>query len=153
MPFDLSYVVRPFVTPNAHGQIIIPSTPRGSHERATLTWGGGAFQLPERKEVSDGVEFNVVCCQEALSEKSRISQRERVYQNDDQSSDSWVDVERPTSVRLQKKSQNSCGDDWGQTEGTAQAVNPALDQYGNAMSSGVVAKGDTCSVGWTFVNE
>jgi hypothetical protein len=151
MPFDaLEYVVRPWTTPNAHGQIIIPSAPKSSPERASLTWGGGTFDLPQRTEVSDGVTFEVICCQEELSEKSRTSETKRITQQDNE--DNWVDVERPTAVKLKKKHRNSCGDDWGQTSKAEQAISPQLDQYGEAISSGVVSVGDTCAVGWTFDN-
>jgi hypothetical protein len=153
MPFDaLEYVVRPYTTPNAHGSIIIPSTPRGSHEKATLTWGGGAFELPERKEVSDGVSFEVICCQEALSEDTR--EVDEVTVTDPTGGESYVIVQRPKTLQLKKKGTNTCADDeWGQTHAAPQAINPALDEYGDTITSGVVTTGDTCAVKWNFNNQ
>jgi hypothetical protein len=104
MPLDaLEYVVRPYTTPDAHGRIIIPSSPRGTREKATLTWGGGALTPPARKEVSDGVNFEVVCCKENLKENSRKSDKKRIFQNGDESSANWVDVATPDSLRLKKR--------------------------------------------------
>jgi hypothetical protein len=153
MPFDsLEYVVRPYTTPNAHGQIIIPSTPRGTHARATLTWDG-QMTIPTRTEVSDGVNFEVVCCQESLSEVSRKSKPERIYQNGDVNSSNWADIERPTSLRLKKKENNTCGDDWDQISGVAQEVNSVLAEWEADMNSGTTARPKNCSTSWQFKNE
>jgi hypothetical protein len=151
MPFDaaLEYLVRPYTTPNAHGQIIIPSAPRGSHERATLTWSGAA-EVPSPVESSDGVNFEVVCCQEGLNELSRESEIERITQQTNP--DNWVDVARAASLKLKKKGTNSCGDDWNQISWVAQEISSDLAIYDANLHSGTAARPENCSVGWKFKN-
>jgi hypothetical protein len=150
MPFDsLEYVVRPYVTPNAHGQIIIPSAPRGSHERATLTWSGAA-EVPAPQEISDGVNFEVVCCQEGLNESSRENTIERIAQQTNP--DNWVDVARAASLKLKKKESNKCGDDWSQISWVAQEIDAELAVYSADIHSGTASGTQNCSVGWTFKN-
>jgi hypothetical protein len=157
MPDSLEYVVRPFTTPNAHGQIIIPATPRGSRERATLTWGAtSAITIPEPVEVegdAEGVNFEVVCCKEQLNELDRESDQERVFQNGDVGSSNWVDVLRPRSVRLKKKEKNSClGTSLIETSDVTQQVNDVLGMYESAFNSGTTKKPSNCSVSWGFKN-
>jgi hypothetical protein len=156
MPFDaLEYVVRPYTTPNAHGSIIIPSTPRGTRERATLTWGkDSAITIPTPVEVSDGVNFDVVCCKEALNELDRESDPERVYQNGDVNSFNWVDVLRPKSLRLKKKEKNSCfGPGLSETSDVAQQINDTNSQWEYALNSGTASTQTNCSVSWGFKNK
>jgi hypothetical protein len=150
MPFDaLEYIVRPYQTPDALGRIIIPSAPRGSPERATITWGGPA-DMPQRTEVSDGVNFEVVCCQEDLTESSRESNDVQIPIQEDAN---YVTVSRPTSLKLKKKELNKCGDNWDQISGVAQEVNAALEEFSDAIHSGTVSKSSkNCSVGWKFKN-
>jgi len=45
----LEYSVRPFQSPGAHGRGVIASTPHGTRDRATLTWGGKGDALPPVK--------------------------------------------------------------------------------------------------------
>jgi hypothetical protein len=151
----LEYVVRPYQTPNAHGSIIIPSTPRGSRERATLTWGKDAsITMPTPVEVNEGVNFEVVCCQENLNELDRESDTERVYQNGDQTSFNWVDVLRPKSLRLKKKEKNNCfGPTLSETSDVAQQVNDVLGEFEGALNSGATKTSTTCSVSWGFKNQ
>jgi hypothetical protein len=155
MPLDaLEYVVRPYTTPNAHGSIIIPSTPRGTQERATLTWGkDSAITVPTPKEVSDGVNFEVVCCQEQLNELDRKSDQKRVFQRGDEDSENWVDVERPKSLRLKKKEKNKCfGPGLTDTSDVAQQINAVNADFEYALNSGVTSTHMRCSVNWTFKN-
>lgn len=154
MPLDsLEYVVRPYQTRAANGAVIIPSTPSGSRERATLTWGAKAT-MPARKE-AEGIAFEVVCCQEGLEENSRKSETKRIYGGDGSEENNWVDVERPMSLKLKKKGKNGCGDDWDQISGVAQEVDAALAQFAGDIHSGTasVGGGENCSVGWKFKNE
>jgi hypothetical protein len=156
MPFDaLEYVVRPYTTPNAHGSIIIPSTPRGTRERATLTWGkDSAITTPTPVEVSDAVNFEVVCCKEGLNELDRKSDSERVYQNGDVNSSNWVDLERPKKMRLKKKEKNSCfGPGLSETSDVAQSINESNAMWEYALNSGVTRTHTNCSVSWAFKNE
>jgi hypothetical protein len=151
MPLDaIEYVVRPYQTRNPLGQTIIPATPSGSRERATITWGAKA-SMPLRNEAA-GMAFEVVCCQENLNEQSRESETKRITQADN--SNNYVDVQRPMSVKLQKKDKNKCGDDWDQFSGVGQEISSALTEFSNDVLSGTAATPQTsCSVGWKFQND
>jgi hypothetical protein len=154
MPDGLEYIVRPFTTPGPHGTTIIPSTPSGSRERATLTWGAAA-DMPARSEIA-GVNFEVVCCKESLSENDRKTEKIRVFQTleDGTISDTnWIDYERPISMRLKKAEENKCGDDWDQISGVAQSINTSLDQFSDDIHSGTVSKSaGNCATSWSFKN-
>jgi hypothetical protein len=107
MPDGLEYLVRPYQTPNAQGAIIIPSTPAGTRERATLTWGAAAT-MPQHTTTSDSVSVN--CCNEQQNELDRVSETVTVpVTTDDPSVNGILFVARPTQLRLKKKSndQNS----------------------------------------------
>src|SRR4029077_17165672 len=97
---SLEYVVRPYQSPNSHGGVIIPSTPTGTRKRATLTWGASTT-MP----IPDG-GMHVESWSENLKETKRTSKKIRVFQNDDQSSSNWVDVERPETLNLSKHDKN-----------------------------------------------
>jgi hypothetical protein len=148
MPLDsLEYAVRPYVAPNAQGAVIIPSTPRGSREKATLKWGASATIPP----VETGVNFNVVCCKDNLTEKDRKTEKIRVYQGGDEKSPNYIDYERPLSMNLTKKESNTCGDNWDQISGVAAAVDASLDAFSAEIHSGTAATPDkNCGQGWHF---
>jgi hypothetical protein len=147
---SLEYVVRPYQTPSAHGAIIIPSTPTGTRERATLTWGAEAT-MPEREE-PDGIGFQLVCCTETLNENSRETETKRIEQEGNP--DNWVDVDRPTKLKLKKKDANKCGDVWDQISGVEQQVNSVLSMFNDAIHSGTAGKKDkNCNVSWNFKNQ
>lgn len=149
---SLEYVVRPYQTPNAHGQIIIPSTPSSSRERATLTWGAKAT-MPS---VGQGISFEVVCCKENLDEQKRTTSRQRVYQNNDSTSPNWVDWDRAETVNLNKKEQNSCGDDWDQISGAAAEIDATLAQYAAGFApwgGSASSTGKKCDTVWKLKND
>ena len=75
----LEYIVRPFQAPNAHGTIIIPSTPTPSTETAILTWGGEAT-LPEVQFIETG--FNTRKGREDFDEKNRDAEVVRITGED-----------------------------------------------------------------------
>jgi hypothetical protein len=148
VPFDaLEYAVRPFTTPNAQGTVIIPSTPRGSRQKATLKWGVPVTIPP----VQTGVNFNVVCCKDNLTEKDRKVEPLRVYQGGDQKSPNYIDWERPLSMNLDKKESNTCGDNWEDISWVAQEVSADLAAFSDAIHSGTAATPDkNCGQGWKF---
>lgn len=151
MPDAIEYIVRPYVTPDSYGNIIIPSTPRGSRDRATLTWGQPGNVAPAKTE-TDGVNFEVICCQEALQENTRTSKTKRIFQNGDEDSENWVDVERPQTLKLKKKEHNKCGDDWDAFSGVGQEISSALAEFAANISS-LVTRDKNCAVSWAFVND
>jgi hypothetical protein len=100
----LEYVVRPFQSPGAHGSIVIPSTPSGSRERATLQWSADAT-LPAT--AFSGVDFH--CCKEDGAELKRDTETVRIYGNDPEN---WIDVARSNKLYMNKQTDKSgCFDD------------------------------------------
>jgi hypothetical protein len=152
MPDSLEYVVRPWQTPNAHGSIIIPSTPRGSRERATLSWGHDAsITMPTPVEVNEGVNFETVCCTENLNETHRETEDIQIY--DSSGGTTYITVERPKSLRLKKKDKNNCfGPGLSETSDVAQGINASNAMWEAALNSGTTKTHTTCSVGWNFTN-
>jgi hypothetical protein len=153
MPPDaLEYVVRPYTTPDVHGSIIIPSTPRGSRERATLTWGSGSpASVPTPVEVTESVSFELVCCKENLSEQSRETEDVQIF--DSSGGSTYITVERPKSIRLKKKDKNNCNSPlWSHTSDVEQSMNEVNAEWDAALHSGTinVGGGKNCSVAWQF---
>lgn len=120
----LEYIVRPFQAPNAHGTIIIPSTPTPSTETAILTWGGEAT-LPEVKFIELG--FNTKKNREDFVEQNRDAETVRIMgQSPDDDSPSYIDVARSNKLYLDKHtSQDMNASDAGQTSYVAPGVIPA----------------------------
>ena len=143
---QLEYVVRPYQSPDSHGAIIIPSTPSGSRQRATITWSA-----KEAKAVNTGI--SVQCCNEALSELSRKSDKMRIFQNDDETSDNWVDVERPRSLKLNKKEQDNCADDWAQISSVAAGIQEELADFADDIGPAPELPGGGCGTTWNFKNQ
>jgi hypothetical protein len=147
MPDALEYVVRPYTAPSPHGGTVIPSTPRGSRQKATLTWG-----VPTTMPEVSGMNFNVVCCKDTLTEQNRESDTVRVYQNNDKNSPNWTDWERPNTLNLDKKESNTCGDNWDDISGVAQQVNADLAQWDSLMQQ-VTGAPTNCGQSWHFKNQ
>ena len=147
MPLDaLEYVVRPFTSTDAHGAIIIPSAPKGSREKATLTWGQ-PISVPE---IQTGINFNVVCCKDALNEHERTTESVRVYQDGDENSPNYIDYDRPLTMNLEKKESNTCGDNLDDISMVAQEVHADIAMWENIMNSGTTARPKNCGQSWKF---
>jgi hypothetical protein len=102
MPDGLEYLVRPYQTPNAQGGIIIPATPVGTRERATLTWGAAATMPPQATK-SD--TLSMTCCNEEHNELSRYSEMVVVpVTTNDPTVTGSAQIARPTELHLKKKS-------------------------------------------------
>lgn len=110
----LEYIVRPFQAPNAHGTIIISSTPTESTETAVLTWGGEAT-LPAVTFIETG--FNTKKNREDFDEKKRDSDTVRIMgQDPEDDSPSYIDVQRSNKLYLDKNtSPDMNASDAGQT--------------------------------------
>src|SRR4029077_7131771 len=140
---SLEYIVRPYQSPNSHGGIIIPSTPTGTRTRATLTWGASTtMPIPD-------AGINVECCSEKLKETKRTSKKIRVFQNDNESSPNWVDVERPETLNLSKHDKNDCISDWDQVSELAADIRAELDQDAIDFGSPTVPETGGCGVTWS----
>jgi len=110
----LEYIVRPFQAPNAHGTIIIPSTPTPSTETAILTWGGEAT-LPEVQFIETG--FNTRKGREDFDEKNRDAEVVRITgQSPDDDSPSYIDVRRSNKLYLDKTTEELLASDAGQID-------------------------------------
>ena len=127
---SLEYVVRPYTSPNVHGQIIIPSSPGSTRGRATITWGAKATNIP----VVDP-SITVTCCNQNTVEHDRESTRHRIYQNDDKTSPNWVDVDRPLKLHMKKREKNSCdAAGWDDVSGVAAAIDETLGEWDEFFS-------------------
>jgi hypothetical protein len=148
MPDALEYAVRPYQSPDAHGAIIIPSTPTGSREKATLTWGAKAT-MPE----VSGINLTTACCTNNLTEHDRQSDKIRIYQDDDPSSSNWVDVERAKTMNLDSKEKNNCGDNWDDISAVAQGIDTELAAYADYFTAIQGQQPTNCGQTWNFKNQ
>src|SRR3954469_1046651 len=121
----LEYVVRPFQSPGAHGGIIIPSTPSGSRERATITWTAEST-LPDAKFTGIAVTSK----KEDGIETGRDSETVRITGNDP---DNWIDVARSKKLYIDKTISGIDPNNSGQTFSTPLAA-PAGTSSTNAAS-------------------
>ena len=122
---SLEYVVRPYQTPNAQGQIIIPSTPRGAAQRATIKWGAQST-LPQ--PVFAGVTMK--CCDQKSKELSRTGETVRIHGSD---GESYIDVFRANKLKLNHKTQTQGCDDPGWE--TSHAVQGVLTDFSSAVDA------------------
>lgn len=107
MPFE--YFVRPFQSTDTFGRIILPSTPSGSAEKATLTWGANASFPPGTLPTPTSMGVNVQCCNEVINEDSRTGDTIKISAAN--APENYIMVHRATDVQLRKKDDNKC-DDW-----------------------------------------
>src|SRR4051812_4430711 len=103
----LEYVVRPFQSPGAHGAIIIPSTPSGSRERATITWTAEST-LPDAKFTGIAVTSK----KEDDVETGRDTETVRNTGNDPEN---WIDVARANKLYIDKTISDADPNNSGQT--------------------------------------
>jgi hypothetical protein len=142
------YLVRPYQSPRSQGSVIIPSTPSAPGEKAVLTWGTSAT-MP----VAKGISFNTVCCKESSDEQSRETEPVRIENPDDSSQ--YIMVARSKSLKLNKKEQNNCSDDWDQFSGVGLEVTDALAGFASDIASGTMAGNDQpsqCQQTWNLKN-
>jgi hypothetical protein len=140
----LEYAVRPFQTADSHGAIIIPSTPVGTRERATITWGAKAT-MPS----ASGMSFVVQCCKNDLTEKDRKNHNVRVSGSD---GESYMDVDRAYQLTLDTQNKNNCDDNASQSWGVAQAINKDMAEWA-ADFAGIDAQSginNSCAATWNL---
>jgi hypothetical protein len=127
---NLEYVIRPYQTPDVYGRIVIPSSSTRA-DRATLTWGAttsGTVPTATPKKTND-MTYQFDCCNEGLTEQSRLTNRIRITGNDP---DNWVDVERPYQLKLKKQTQQDC-DSSAQISYVTQGINAVLNDFTDAF--------------------
>jgi hypothetical protein len=136
----IEYAVRPSVPTPPHGQTIIASTPGATRQRATLTWGAaGTLPFPQ-------VSVQLACCKDDLKETSRDADTIRIFQNNDSSSENWVDVERPKKMSLDNQHKDTCDQDSGSQSAFAPS---SFAPSGFAPS---ISGTKTCKTTWSFNN-
>jgi hypothetical protein len=137
----IEYAVRPSVPTPPHGATIIASTPGATRERATLTWGAaGTLPFPQ-------VSVQLACCKDDLKETSRNANTIPIFQNNDSSSENWVDVERPFEMSLDNQHSDGCNQDSGSQSAFAPIP---FGQPGSFEPDPANTK--TCKTTWKFNN-
>jgi|SRR5580765_1190765 len=107
MPFE--YAVRPFQSRDSFGRIILPSTPSGAAERATLTWGSSASLPPGTLPTPTTMGVNMKCCQEIRTQDGAEMEPVNVQVQGPGAIE--IPVKRSNVVLAKKQDENHC-DDW-----------------------------------------
>jgi len=127
----LEYTVRPFQSPAPHGSGRIPSTPRDTREKATLTWGA-------KSTVSGDIKgrggINVVCCREEAGEIDREMEPRQVNSGIDPRH--YFQVSRATKIKFSKTDSNDCIKGWEQMSGVAAAVEDWMAEFTDDLHAG-----------------
>lgn len=133
----LEYIVRPFQAPNAHGTVIIPSTPKESTETAILTWGGEAT-LPEVQFIEVG--FNTRKGREDFTEQNRDYEVVRIEGSDPGDGPSYIDVARSKKLYLDKTTAQLGASSAGDTQYAASGIpaNTDLSGLGSVQSKATI---------------
>jgi hypothetical protein len=132
MPHGFEYIVRPFGSPDSLGTTVIPATPKGTRERAHLTWSGKGTMPSVR--LTD-VDFNTQKRKpkdETLTEHDRDSEIKRIEQPG--KPENYVDVARAKTVKLEKTTEDDL-DRLAETQYAASGIDPRLEVYGPNMTS------------------
>lgn len=136
----LEFVVRPFASPNAQANILIPSAPSGATQPAILRWGATAT-MPAAQPAG----VNIVCCKEQVQEQSRESDTVKITNPSDASQ--FVMVKRAKSLSLKKQeNMNGCGDDNSFSTGN-------FEFSGSAEISAALDVPSTCSIKLSLKNQ
>jgi hypothetical protein len=132
MPHGFEYVVRPFGSPDSQNSTIIPATPKGTRERAHLSWGAKGT-MPFLRFT--GVDFNTQKRKKEveLTEEDRDSDLIRIEQPG--KPENYVDVARAKKVKLGLEEKETEPDNLAQRQYVASGIDPRLDPYKPAMSS------------------
>lgn len=149
---NLEYVIRPYQAPTPFGTIIIPSAPSRGTDRASLTWGAttqGTIPVATPAPVAPTMTYQFQCCQEKLNEQSRTNDRIRITGND---GESYVDVDRPTSVQLKRNQKQDCATALEQMSDVYQGINEVLNEFADAFTHGDTTSLDDedCNTQWNF---
>ena len=151
MPHGFEYVVRPFQSPGSLGNVVIAGTPARTEEKAHITWGG-VGTMPAVKTLYPDTVVNL--CNENLNELGRDNDSIRIVGND---GESYVDVDRPNRVRLDKKEQSNDGT-LGATSYSTTKLDSRLPQDHFSTSSDAEWKSNwksgwgACAVTWNLKN-
>jgi len=131
MPHGFEYVVRPFASPDSLGGTVIPATPKGTRERAHLTWGGKGTMPSVR---FTGVDFNTQKRKKEvdLTEQDRDSDIIRIEQPG--KPENYVDVARARKVRLGLEEKETAPQTLADQQYIASGLDPRLDEFKPKMA-------------------
>jgi hypothetical protein len=132
MPHGFEYIVRPYQSPDSLGNTVIPATPKGTRERAHLTWGGKGT-MPSLRYT--GVDFNTQKKKKnvTLTEKERESERIRIEQPG--KPENYVDVDRAKKVKLGLEEEESQPEQVDLRDFVEGIVDEKLNKYKKDMTS------------------
>lgn len=129
MPHGFEYIVRPYQSPDSLGGTVIPATPKGTRERAHLTWGGKGTMPSVR---FTGVDFNTVKRKTVVNtEDERESDIIRIEQPG--KPENYVDVARARKVKLTRDETEVTPQSLADIQYAASGLDPRLDGYGPAI--------------------
>jgi hypothetical protein len=124
----LEYLVRPWQARDAQGRIIIPSTPVGTHERATIQWGAnGTVPTPQNLGPAGGVS----CCSDQSQEETDQKYDAVSVTNAGSGDDAGesISFQRAKSFSYKKKTEDKCASNWDQFSGIGMEITGALDEF------------------------
>jgi|SRR6185369_14160084 hypothetical protein len=126
MPHGFEFIVRPYQSPDSLGSNVIPATPRGTRERAHLTWGGKGTMPSVR---FTDVDFNTVTRKKDIvnTEKDRESDIVRIEQPG--KPENYVDVARARKVNLDRNETEISPQELAERQYTASGIDRRLDPY------------------------
>jgi hypothetical protein len=131
MPHGFEYIVRPFGSPDSLRTTVIPATPKGTRERAHLTWGGKGTMPQVRLTGVDFATQKPKPKDETLTENDRESDIIRIEQPG--KPENYVDVARAKKVKLEKVTEGDL-DRLADTQYAASGLDPRLEGYSPNMS-------------------
>jgi hypothetical protein len=134
---SLEYIVRPYQARDPQGRVIIPSTPIGTHQQATITWGGKATLPPVQSLAGNGFS----CCSEQTKEETdqKYEDVSVTAEGDGLASGQSVSFRRAKSFSYEKKEQSTCASDWDQFSGVGMEITDALSSFAADINSGTMA--------------
>jgi hypothetical protein len=126
MPHGFEHIIRPFQSPGSLGSNVIPATPKGTRERAHLTWGGKGTMPSVR---FTGVDFNTQQRKKDIvhNEQERESDIIRIEQPG--RPENYVDVARARKVKLQRDETEITPQELAERQYTASGIDRRLDPY------------------------
>jgi hypothetical protein len=126
MPHGFEYIVRPYQSPDTFGNTVIPATPKGTRERAYLTWGGKGT-MPSLRFT--GLDFNTQERKKDVvhDEQDRESDIIRIEQPG--KPENYVDVARARKVKLKRDETEITPQELADRQYAASGLDPRLDPY------------------------
>jgi hypothetical protein len=137
---SLEYIVRPYQARDPQGRVIIPSTPIGTHQQATITWGGKATLPPVQSQPGNGFS----CCSEQTKEETDQKYDTVTVANEGTGADAGQSItfRRAKSFSYEKREQSKCASDWDQFSGIGMEISDALSSFAADIASSETLQGE-----------